>query len=129
MSSLYGNGINLTEKVMDFLWTRQTVTMNNIANVDTPDYKSQYVSFENELKSRIENAAKGMNSMSDVASAIDFTNLKVHTTSSETNRLDGNNVDMDQEQVDLVRTTYEYQTMLNSLNSEISRLRTAAKTF
>lgn len=129
MSSLYGNGINLTEKVMDFLWTRQTVTMNNIANVDTPDYKSQYVTFEEELESRIKNAAKGMNSMRDVSSAIDFTNLKLHTTSSETDRLDGNNVDMDQEQVDLVRTTYEYQTMLNSLNSEISRLRTAAKTF
>lgn len=129
MSSLYGNGINLTEKVMDFLWTRQTVTMNNIANVDTPDYKSQYVTFEEELENRIKNAAKGMNSMRDVSSAIDFTNLKVHTTSSETDRLDGNNVDMDQEQVDLVRTTYEYQTMMNSLNSEISRLRTAAKTF
>ena len=33
----------------------------------------------------------------------------VHTTLNESTRLDENNVDMDQEQVELARTAYEYQ--------------------
>ncbi len=31
MAGIYGNGIALTERVLDNLWTRQTVTLNNIA--------------------------------------------------------------------------------------------------
>jgi len=129
MSAIYGNGMALTEKVMDFLWGRQTVTMSNITNVDTPKYKSQYVTFEDVLQSRIKNASMGKHVMRDVNQAINSTGMRLHTTTSESNRLDGNNVDMDQEQVDLVRTTYEYQYLLNSFNSEINRLRSAAKTF
>ncbi len=29
MSGIYGNGIALTEKVLDFLWARQSVSLNN----------------------------------------------------------------------------------------------------
>ena len=46
---IYGNGVHMTEKVLDFLWGRQNVTLNNIANVDTPGFKAQYVTFEEEL--------------------------------------------------------------------------------
>ena len=33
MSEIYGNGVALTEKVLDFLWQRQIVSLNNVANV------------------------------------------------------------------------------------------------
>ena len=46
VSGLYGNGIMMTERVLDYLWGRQIVTLNNIANVDTPGFKAQYVTFE-----------------------------------------------------------------------------------
>ena len=36
MMDLYGNGLLLGEKTLDSLWMRQNLTMNNIANVDTP---------------------------------------------------------------------------------------------
>ena len=64
-----------------------------------------------------------------MAQAIRSSRAGLYTTWNESTRLDGNNVDMDQEQVELVRTAYEYQQVVNSINSEISRLRTAAKTF
>ena len=56
MSGLYGNGIGLTETVLDYLWGRQNITLNNIANVDTPGFKAQYVTFEEELAKKIQNA-------------------------------------------------------------------------
>ena len=43
MMDLYGNGLLLEEKTLDSLWMRQNLTMNNIANVDTPGFKSQYI--------------------------------------------------------------------------------------
>ena len=46
MNDLYGNGVKLNEKVLDLLWKRQSMTSANIANVDTPGYKSLYMSFE-----------------------------------------------------------------------------------
>lgn len=129
MAGIYGNGIALTEKVLDCLWSRQSVTLMNIANDDTPGYKSQYMTFEDELASRIRNAGKTSNYATDTAKAIDTLKPRLHTTWSESSRLDGNNVDMAQEQVDLVRNVYEYQHMVSSINNDITRLRSAAKSF
>ncbi len=129
MSQMYGNGLFLTEKTLDYLWIRQSVTMNNIANVDTPAFKSRYVTFEDELARRLEGASSANNEKQAVTDAIGRTGLNLHVTRTESSRLDGNNVDMDQEQVELVRTAYEYQAMVNSVSNDISRLRAAAKTF
>ena len=58
MSSLYGNGIELTEKTLDFLWGRQSITLNNITNVDTPGYKTKYMTFEGVLQKKLQSASK-----------------------------------------------------------------------
>ncbi len=130
MSSIYGNGIPLTEKVLDFLWQRQAVSLNNVANVDTPGFKSQYVTFEEELAKRLSDASNSARSpRQKVSNAIDSTRMWVNTTWDESTRLDGNNVDMDQEQVEIVRTAYEYQYMLSSINNDLNRLKSAARTF
>lgn len=129
MTGIYGNGIALTEKVLDCLWSRQSVSLMNIANVDTPGYKSQYMTFEEELASRIRTAGKSHNYAAGTAGAIDALKPQLHTTWTESSRLDGNNVDMAQEQVDLVRSVYEYQHMVSSISNDITRLRSAAKSF
>lgn len=129
MQDMFGNGVKLTEKVLDNLWQRQEVTMDNIANVDTPRYKSQYITFEDELANRIRGNAVGSGQRSKIADAIDSSRTVVHTTRSESMRLDQNNVDMDQEQVDLAKTAIEYQYMVNSVSNELKRLDAAAKTF
>ncbi|WP_320931065.1 flagellar basal body rod protein FlgB [Hungatella sp.] len=129
MTGLYGNGIALTEKVLDCLWGRQSVTLMNIANDDTPGYKSQYITFEDELARRIRSAGKSTNYVTGTADAISALKPALHTTWTESGRLDGNNVDMAQEQVDLVRNVYEYQHMVSSINNDMMRLRSAAKSF
>lgn len=130
MMDLYGNGLLLGEKTLDSLWMRQNLTMNNIANVDTPGFKSQYMTFENELAQKIRSALTvKKTSMKNVARGIENMRTSVHTTLNESTRLDENNVDMDQEQVELARTAYEYQFMISSVSSDLSRLRSAAKNF
>ena len=130
MMDLYGNGLLLGEKTLDSLWMRQNLTMNNIANVDTPGFKSQYMTFENELARKIQSALSvKKTSMKNVARGIENMRPSVHTTLNESTRLDENNVDMDQEQVELARTAYEDQYMISSVSSDLSRLRSAAKNF
>lgn len=127
-SSLFGNGIALTEKALDLLWLRQNITLNNIANDDTPDFKSQYLTFEDALAEQVKDAS-ATGSAENVRQAISSTPAIIRTTEDETSRLDGNNVDMSQEQIDLVRTAYQYQYLTNSITNELNRLREAAKPF
>ena len=129
LSSLYGNGIELTEKTLDFLWGRQSITLNNITNVDTPGYKTKYMTFEGVLQKKLQSASKDRHPKSAVGQAIHSSVARLHVSEAESTRLDGNNVDMDQEQVDLVRTAYEYQYLLKSVNNDFKRLQSAAKAF
>ncbi|MEY8337033.1 flagellar basal body rod protein FlgB [Lachnospiraceae bacterium 62-35] len=130
MSGIYGNGMVLTEKVLDYLWSRQAVSLNNVANVDTPGFKSQYITFEEELARRLSAASNAKKTpRREVREAIESSQAWLNTTWNESSRLDGNNVDMDQEQVEIVRTAYEYQYMLNSISNDINRLKSAAKAF
>lgn len=130
MAAIYGNGVALSERVLDYLWSRQTVSMNNVANVDTPGFKSQYITFEEELDRKLTaaNSAKTAPKRA-VSEAINSSHAWLNTTWNESSRLDGNNVDMDQEQVEIVRSAYEYQYMLNSFNNDINRLKSAARNF
>ena len=90
MMDLYGNGLLLGEKTLDSLWMRQNLTMNNIANVDTPGFKSQYMTFENELAQKIRSALTVQKtSMKNVARGIENMRPSVHTTLNESTRLDG----------------------------------------
>ena len=127
-SILFGNGIALSERALDMLWLRQNITLNNIANDDTPDFKSQYLTFEDTLAEQVK-AASATGSAENVRQAISSAPAIVRTTENETHRLDGNNVDMSLEQMDVVRTAYQYLYLTNSINNEIKRLQEAAKPF
>lgn len=50
MKSLFEPHVNLVGKVMDMQLQRQNVIMSNIANVNTPRYKTRTVEFEDELQ-------------------------------------------------------------------------------
>ena len=121
MNSIFGNSISMAEKSLDYLWAKQTTTLNNIANGETPGYKAKYVKFEDEFRNRLAAARKGTSA--DISNSRYF----IRNTKEESARLDGNNVNVDVENVELARTTLQYQYELNSLNSDISRLRTIIK--
>lgn len=126
MHSIFGNALEMQKKSLDYLWKKQEVTMNNIANAETPGYKSQYVTFENEFREKLERAAGAGNSQ-NLRKAVEESRWQVHTNSRKETRLDGNGVDMDAQNIELARTALQYQTVLQSLNSDISRIRSVLK--
>ena len=97
------NYINVLQQATDASWLRNTIISNNIANVDTPNYKRQDVQFETYL---IEQLAGG-DSMDSYVNNMDLSTLEptIYTDNSNLSyRLDGNNVDIDTENVSWLRT-------------------------
>lgn len=107
----------LLQKNLDGLWLRQQVISDNIANMETPGYKSKVVSFEDELKEAL-SASDARKAREILAGATPA----VTETEDESLRLDGNNVDVEAENIDLARTQLNYYLSLRSLSDEFSRL-------
>ena len=120
------NYINVLGKAADASWTRNTLISNNIANVDTPNYKRKDLEFEDYLQ---EEMAGGDSLDEEVANAdldtLNGTTYVDHATSSY--RLDGNNVDIDTENTYLAENQLKYYTVLNSISQEFSRLNMVVK--
>lgn len=124
--NLFGNNIDLARKSMQYLWGKQQITLQNLANVDTPGYKSKYVTFEDEFRSRLENAALTRDD-EKIADVIKDSKFMVHNTEDESARLDENNVDTDVESVELSRATLQYMYTAQAITSDIARLRSVIR--
>ena len=122
MDLFRNNLVSAMDKSLDGLWRRQEVISENIANFETPGYKRKYVSFEDDLKSALESKAtvKG-----ETASKIDATRVSINEDESSTMRFDENGVDLEQENIDMVRTNYQYMYSQRVLSDHFSRLRCA----
>ncbi|MCP1102501.1 flagellar basal-body rod protein FlgB [Aequitasia blattaphilus] len=110
INNIFGKSIGMMGKSLDYLWTKQKVTSNNIANAETPGYKSKYVTFEENFKSKLLEA-----------------NTRIKENSSESARLDGNNVNTEVQMIELTRTALQYQYGIESVNKDFTRLGTAIK--
>ncbi|MGI6151285.1 MAG: flagellar basal body rod protein FlgB [Christensenellales bacterium] len=123
-------GIHLLQKGLDAAWTRNSVITNNIANVDTPGFKSSRVEFETALKRAMEAESGGFSTKRTRPEHFDFSGStgKVKPTivsnHNTTYRLDGNNVDIDYESVELARNTFWYYSMIEQISSEFAKLKT-----
>lgn len=113
--------LNLLNKGLDGLWLRQQVTMENIANYSTPGYKSKFVDFENILRANLDSIGK--NTKSEVNEKIDFSNIIVQDNENQSLRLDGNNVDLEKENLQLAKTQLQYMYTLTEMNSYFSKLK------
>ena len=120
-----GNPISMAQKSLDYLWKKQEVTANNLANVDTPGYKKKTVSFEDTFRRKME-AAVSAGDPDQVRQAITESDYRVFSQNSSA-RVDENNVNADVEYTELSRTALHYQYMIQSVNSDITRYRSAIK--
>ena len=124
------NYINVLDKAADASWTRESVISHNIANVDTPGYKRQDLDFESLLRQELSNYKyvsldDKVNNLNDEMDR-GWTSLKptVFTDYAYYKyRLDGNNVDIDTEEVELASEQIKYQALTTSITQEFSRMR------
>ena len=126
-SSVY-DYVNVLDKAADASWLRQQAISNNIANYDTPGYKRQDVDFEGALKQAIQ-SARGTTMDAKInhlrKGSLDVSTYIDHGDFSY--RMDGNNVDVEQEQVELAANSVKYQALMQSVNQEFTNLQSVMK--
>lgn len=120
--------INVLDKAADVSWKRNDAISNNIANATTPGYKRQDVAFESELKRALGNAR--YKSMDAKVANINTSKLNGKPYTELENfeyRLDGNNVDIENENVMLAENQIKYQGLMVSINQEFANLQMVMK--
>jgi len=118
--------INVLDKAADASWTRNNLLSNNIANVDTPNYSRKDISFTSVLQQQL-SGASGTN-LDQMVSNVDLDELNgyIYTDMSELDyRLDGNNVDIDTENVELASNQILYDELVQSISYEFDMLKAA----
>ncbi len=116
--------INVLDKAADASWTRESLITNNIANVDTPNYKRRDLDFESVLNEQLGSCKH--ESLDAKMRTVDLSQLNpmVYTDhSSLSYRLDGNNVDIDTEEAELASEQIKYQALTTSISKEFSRMK------
>jgi flagellar basal-body rod protein FlgB len=96
------------ERYMDLLSARQKVVASNIANADTPGYKTRDIDFQSELRSAIGGGAP-----------VPF------EVAGLTVKNDGNNVSLDRESRLLTENDMRFNLASNLVRSEVQSIRAA----
>lgn len=126
MDVLTSNSLRMLEKSMGFLWTKQTAILDNIVNAETPGYKPKVVTFEEQLRNRMEAALGRINPKQAVREALESAEVTV-TEPQESTRADENGVNVTEQNVELLRNTYQMQYVMNAITSDLAVLRTAVR--
>ncbi|MBR2894134.1 MAG: flagellar basal body rod protein FlgB [Oscillospiraceae bacterium] len=116
----------LMEKSMNFLWTKQTAISDNIANAETPNYKAKLVTFEEELRGKLEDSLRSNTPRKAAREVLENSEFAV-VRLQESTRMDDNGVNTTEQMVELVRNSYQMQYVMNAINSDLSTLRIAVR--
>ncbi len=98
------------EKYLDLASNQMKLTAENMANVDTPGYKTQGFNFAGEF-------SRALAESSSAQAVVRATNVDGLTA-----RPDGNNVSMDREGIELAKTQLEFRTGVSLLRSQYTRV-------
>jgi flagellar basal-body rod protein FlgB len=113
MSVMDTSQLILIERFLDLATVRQSLLVSNIANVDTPGYRTQDIDFHGEL-------ARALGQESGVP-VLPMTRRVPGLMS----RPDGNNVSVDREGLLLAELQLKYQAAIQAMKAEFSYVRYA----
>lgn len=120
--------MGILEKGLDASSQRQRVLSNNVANVDTPNFKRSDVDFEKVLGQAL--GEPGGELPLKVTSPMHLQGVGsasqsgVVTDESTTFRTDGNNVDIDREMAQVAENGIYYNSVTRAISAQLGFLRT-----
>ncbi|GGJ55895.1 flagellar basal-body rod protein FlgB [Anoxybacillus voinovskiensis] len=124
---LFSRTFNMLEQGLDYASLKQKVIANNIANVDTPNYKAKDVQF----KTALEQAMAPLEAYRTDPRHFSFkgnpSNFLVTTRSDVVYNHNGNSVDIDKEMSDLAENQIYYNALVERLNGQFNTLKTVIK--
>ncbi len=126
--SIFGGTISSLEKGLQYATLKNKTIAQNIANVDTPNYKAKDVSFKQVLaEEQSTNISANRTDMRHYDFSITQSNSKVFSYENYKYRNNGNGVDMDAEQARLAENTIYYNALIDRINGKLNSLNTVIK--
>lgn len=127
---MFGSGafdyIDVLNTAADAKMIRNELLSNNISNNDTPGYKRKDLEFEVHLNRAIESAGSERDSLTKKIRNMDLSEARmmIYADNSDLSyRLDENNVDQSVEQAELAANQIQYNTLIDSMTHEFSRIK------
>lgn len=120
--------VNVMGAALDATAKREAIISNNIANVNTPNFKRKDIRFETELKNAFIRA-KG-DEVDFKVKNLDLKALepKVYTDYAELSyRYDGNNVDINTENGIAAANQIKYNGLMDALNKDFMQMKSVMK--
>lgn len=116
------NYINILDKAADASNLRNELISNNIANVNTPNYKRKDINFESILQAELGGEKSLYQAVKSANEDLTTLDPQVYTDNASLSyRLDGNNVDIATEEAYLAENQIKYQALIDLMNQEFSR--------
>lgn len=126
MDFLSSNSFLMLEKSMGFLWTKQAAILDNISNSETPNYKAKIVTFEEELRAKLQQARSTRTPRAAVRRVLSDVQPEVVERQDAT-RMDENGVNVTEQSAEMIRNAYQLRYVYNAINSDLSLLRMAVR--
>lgn len=119
---------NTLEKGLDGAALRQRTISQNIANIDTPNYKAKKVAFQHTLNEAMN---RSLDAYRTDQRHLEFSSSKRGAVITKSNNTmynhNLNNVDIDKEMADMAQNQIYYNALIERLNGRFNSLQTAIK--
>jgi flagellar basal-body rod protein FlgB len=127
--NLFGGTIHTLEKSLDYSTAKNRTIANNIANVDTPNYKANHVTFKNTLANTMSDSMQTKRTHPKHFTFDNHGNQSyvIRENNSTTYNHNGNNVDIDQEMAELAKNQIYYQAIVDRLNGKFRNMGTVIR--
>lgn len=122
---LFSNSIQSLENALAYSSLKQKAISNNIANVDTPNYKAQEVSFKTELDRATLQARRSDERHFEFKRG--SSNIELNTKASTSYNHNGNNVDIDKEMAEMAQNQIYYNVLVDRMNGKFNSLKEVLK--
>ncbi|QCI18874.1 flagellar basal body rod protein FlgB [Buchnera aphidicola] len=122
---------NLNQNLLNLYAKREEILSSNIANSETPNYKSMDINFKDTFKKILKNNINfskitlQRTSANHLLPKIKKNNMSLFTIQpikTHTIKVDGNTVDMDRERIEFIKNTLKYEENLIFIKNEIKNI-------
>lgn len=125
---LFSNTFSTLERALDYSSLKQKVIANNMANVDTPNYKPKEVSFQSLFQ---EELTKPFGAKRTDNRHYEFQNNPINSAIVTQQNIqyneNGNGVDVDKEMSDMATNQIYYNALTDRINGKFSSLQTVIR--
>lgn len=124
---IFSGTIYSLENAVNRSAVKQKVISQNIANVDTPNYKSKEIDFKQSLDSEVSRLLAKKTDHRHVSFESGLETYSIKSKANTSYQANGNNVDVDREMSDLAENQIYYNALIDRLSSKFNSLKTVIR--